>query len=74
MDQNKHTTDSSMILGVLIGMFVGAVYAILHISADGRTFRKNLTHFGAGTMENDIDASIDDAKQRARQRLDSTQY
>ena len=76
MAQNRDSVwnDSSTITGILVGLLLGAIYALFHIPNDGKTFRKNLTQFGAGTIENDIDVSIGDAKQQAHRRLKSTTY
>ena len=60
------------LLGIVMGMMVGALYAILHIKNRGETTRKNLTQFGAGSLEIGIDSTLDDAKRQARQRLDDS--
>lgn len=61
--------NSATVLGILIGLMAGAMYAILHIKNRGETTRKNLTQFGAGSLELNIDTSLDDAKRQANQRL-----
>ena len=58
--------------GIIIGLMVGALYAILHIKDRGETTRKNLTQFGAGSLEIGIDSSLDDAKRQAHQRLNES--
>ena len=58
--------------GIIIGLMMGALYAILHIKNRGETTRKNLTQFGAGSLEIDIDSSLDDAKRQAHQRLNES--
>ena len=73
MTQNKGrgVFDGSVtLIGVLIGLLVGAIYAMLHIKNRGETTRKNLTQFGAASVEMGIDSSLHDAKKQARQRVD----
>ena len=41
--------DSTTFAGILIGMVVGALYALLHIKQTGAVRRKDLTQFGAGS-------------------------
>lgn len=61
--------DGATFWGILLGIIIGGVYALLHIKQRGETTRKDLTHFGAGSLELDMDSSLDDAKQQARQRI-----
>ena len=68
-DSRERLNDSATFLGIVIGMMLGALYALLHIKNRGETTRKNITQFGAGSLEIGIESSLDDAKQRAHQRL-----
>lgn len=61
--------EGTTFIGILFGLVLGAVYALFHIQRNGKTTRKNLTQFGAGTLDVEIDSSLDDAKQQAHQRL-----
>lgn len=61
--------EGTTFIGILLGLVLGAIYALLHIQRSGETTRKNLTQFGAGTLDMEIDSSLDDAKQQAHQRL-----
>lgn len=58
--------------GIIIGLLFGALYAILHIKNRGETTRKNITQFGAGSLEMGIESSLDDAKLKANQRLNDS--
>lgn len=60
--------DGATFVGILIGIIVGGVYALLHVKQRGKTTRKDLTQFGAGSLEIDLDSSLVEAKQKARQR------
>ena len=64
--------NGATIFGIVIGMILGGLYAILHIKNRGETTRKNLTQFGAGSLEIGIASSLDDAKRQARQRLNES--
>ncbi len=57
------------LVGFLLGLAVGGVYAILHIKKSGAVRRRDLTHFGVGSVELEIEASLDNAKTLARERL-----
>jgi hypothetical protein len=70
--QRGRLDDTATTIGILIGLMVGAIYAILRIKNRGVTTRKNLTEFGAGSLEMDIDSSLNDAKHQAHQRLNES--
>lgn len=61
--------DSATFVGILLGIVIGALYALLHIKQKGSVRRKDLTHFGAGTAEVEMEASLEEAKLRAKARL-----
>jgi len=61
--------DSATFVGILLGIVIGALYALLHIKQKGSVRRKDLTQFGAGTAEVEMEASLTEAKQLARSRL-----
>lgn len=63
--------DSTTFAGILIGMVIGALYALLHIKQTGAVRRKDLRQFGAGVAEVEMQASLAEAKQQARARLES---
>ena len=71
-NQRGKLDNRATIIGILMGLMVGAVYAILHIQNRGETTRKNLTQFGAGSLDASIDSSLDDAKHQAHQRLNES--
>ena len=60
--------DSVTLYGILLGILLGAAYAILHIKQRGAVRRKDLTQFGAGSGEREIEASMSEAKDAAKQR------
>ena len=62
--------ENATFAGILLGIIIGAFYALLHIKQRGAVRRKDLAQFGAGTAELEIAASIEEAKQQARARLD----
>ncbi len=55
-------------LAILLGMIIGAAYAITHIDKRGATRRKDIAEIGGGSLELAIEASLQDAKTKARQR------
>ncbi len=63
--------DSAAFVGILIGLVIGALYALLRIKQKGAVRRKDLTQFGAGTAEVEMEGSLNEAKQRARARLEA---
>lgn len=68
LELDDHTT----FIGILLGLVAGALYAIMRISKRGAVRRKDLTQFGAGSTELEIDASISEAKRRAQERLEGS--
>ncbi|MCY4539877.1 MAG: hypothetical protein OXE52_16810 [Chloroflexi bacterium] len=56
-------------LAILLGMILGALYAITHIGKSGAVRRKDVAQIGGGSLELEIEASLRDAKAKARQRL-----
>lgn len=71
-DRRNRLDDGMTFFGILLGILIGGVYALLHLKQRGETTRKDLTQFGAGSLELDMDSSLDDAKQQARQRMQQT--
>ena len=61
--------ENATFVGILLGIVLGALYALLHIKQKGSVRRKDLTQFGAGTAEVEIEASLKEAKRMARSRL-----
>lgn len=61
--------ENAAFAGILLGMLIGALYALLHIKQKGSVRRKDLTQFGAGSAELEIEASLNEAKELARARL-----
>jgi len=61
--------DSVTFVGILLGIVIGALYALLHIKQKGSVRRKDLTQFGAGTAEVEMEASLEEAKRLAKARL-----
>lgn len=57
-------------VGIVLGMILGAIYTLLHISKRGAVRRRDLTQFGAATAELETKAAISDAKQQAKARLE----
>lgn len=60
--------DGAAFVGILVGIVIGLLYALLHIKQKGRVRRKDLTGFGAGTAEVEMEASLQEAKKLARAR------
>lgn len=56
-------------LAILLGMVLGALYAITHISKSGALRRKDLAQMGGASLELEIEASLQEAKAQAKQRL-----
>ena len=70
MSHKERTLDQGAVLvGILLGLAVGGIYAMLHIKKSGAVRRRDLTNFGAGSVELEIEASLNDAKDLARERL-----
>lgn len=69
MSRKERTLDAGAVLaGLMLGLVIGAGYALLHISKSGAVRRRDLAGFGAGSLELEIEASLDEAKELARQR------
>lgn len=64
--------DSATFVGILLGIIIGALFALTRIKHRGVVRRKDLTQFGAGSAEADMEASLIEAKRLARSRLDAT--
>ena len=63
--------DSATFIGILLGIIIGALFALMRIKQKGAVRRKDLTQFGAGTLEAEMEASLSEAKQLARSRLEA---
>lgn len=63
--------DSATFAGILLGLVIGALYALTHIKHTGAVRRKDLTQFGAGAAEVEMQARLAEAKQLARSRLET---
>lgn len=61
--------DSVTFVGILLGIVMGAIYTLLHIEQKGAVRRKDLTRFGAGAAEVEMQASLEEAKRLAKARL-----
>lgn len=61
--------DSATFVGILLGIAIGAIYALLRIKQKGAVRRKDLTRFGAGAAEVEMQASMEEAKRLAQARL-----
>ena len=61
--------DNAAFVGILLGIVIGALYALLHIKQKGAVRRKDLTQFGAGTAEVEMQANLEEAKRLAKARL-----
>ena len=64
--------DSATFVGILLGIVIGVLYALLHIKQKGSVRRKDLTQFGAGSAELEMEASLDEAKRLAKARLNES--
>lgn len=67
-NMQERIDDAMAFVGIIIGICVGAIYALFRTKNRGDINRKNVTQFGAGTLEQDIQSSIDQAKAMARDR------
>lgn len=56
-------------LAILLGMILGALYAITHIGKSGAVRRRDLAQIGGGSLELEIEDSLSNAKSKARKRL-----
>ena len=63
--------ENATFAGILLGILLGAVFAILHIKRSGPTLRRDLTQFGAASAELEMQASIKEAKDKAKARLET---
>lgn len=63
--------DNAAFAGILIGILLGAIYAVLHIKRSGPARRRDLTRFGAATAELEMEASVSEAKALAKARLET---
>ena len=61
--------ENATFTGIVLGMVLGAVYALLHITKRGAVRRRDLTQFGAASAEMETAAAINDAKRQAKARL-----
>lgn len=63
--------DNATFVGILLGIIIGALYTLTRIKHRGAVRRKDLRHFGAGSAEAEMEASLADAKRSARSRLEA---
>ncbi len=63
--------ENAAVAGIALGMILGAIYTLLHISKRGAVRRRDLTQFGAATAELETEAAISKAKQQANARLEN---
>lgn len=63
-------SDNATFAGIVLGMILGAIYTLLHITKRGEVRRRDLTQFGAASAEIETKAAINNAKQQARARLE----
>ncbi len=63
--------ENAAFAGILLGVLLGAVYALLHIKVKGADRRRDLTGFGAATGEAEMQASLAEAKASAKERMES---
>ena len=69
MSRKEPILDAGAVLaGLMLGLVIGAGYALLRIRKSGAVRRRDLVGFGAGSLELEIEASLDEAKELARQR------
>lgn len=61
--------DGAVFAGILLGMLAGGVYMQLRIKRRGAALRRDLLQFGAASGELEMEADLEDAKRKARQRL-----
>ncbi len=61
-------SENATFAGIVLGMILGAIYTLLHISKRGQVRRRDLTQFGAASAELKAKAAIQDAKQQAKAR------
>lgn len=64
--------ESATFVGIMLGSLLGAVYALLHSKRKGADRRRDLVGFGAATGEAQMQASLAEAKARAKERLESS--
>lgn len=62
--------DNATFVGIALGLLLGALYALLHITKRGAVRRRDLTRFGAASAESESQAAITDAKRQAKARLE----
>lgn len=62
--------DNATFAGIVLGMVLGALFALLRITKRGAVRRRDLTQFGAPSTELETKAAIDEAKQQARAWLE----
>ncbi len=63
--------DGATFVGILLGLVIGSLWAQTRIKRKGAIRRKDLTQFGAGTAEIEIEASLREAKRRAKARQEA---
>ena len=66
--QSSMLDDGMTFIGIIFGLIVGAVAMLFQLKNRGAITRKNITQFGAGTIEEDISESLSEAKRLAHQR------
>ena len=63
--------ENATFAGIALGMLLGAIYTLLHITKRGQVRRRDLTQFGAASAELETRAAIHDAKQQAKARREA---
>ncbi len=62
--------DGAAFVGILLGIVLGAIYALLRIKQNGPSRRRDLTQFGAARAEVEMQARMNQAKAEAKARLE----
>jgi gas vesicle protein len=61
--------DSATFVGILLGIVIGALFALFRVNQRGSVRRKDLAQFGAGSAEVEMAASLQEAKRSAKSRI-----
>ena len=70
MASNSRGLDGKAALfGALLGAIGGGLFALSRLSKRGAVRRRDLTSFGAGSIDVEIDASMQQAKAAAARRI-----